>query len=78
MHNGGFENPLEWLAQQVRICAYHCEYQRDGRLIASVTLNGEAALVRQLLDRLAELSESGRPAPQTADVLAHIHGIPAR
>ena len=74
MHHGGFTNSIEWLIQQVRVSGVHYDYLKDGRICASVTFSGESALVRQLLDRMAELSESGRPQPQVVDVLRHIHG----
>ena len=72
--SGAFENPLEWLVQQMQVSSVHYEYHRSGRLIVSITFSGEAPLVRQLLDRMAELSEGNRPQPQTAEVLRQAHG----
>jgi len=69
-----FENDLAWLVQQMRVSSFHAEYQPSGRLIASLTFSGEAPLVRQLLDRLAELSEGNRPAAQAPEVLRQAQG----
>lgn len=55
-----FENSVEWLMSQVRVSALHGDFLRDGKVAASVTFSGDSALVRDLLNRFAELSEGGQ------------------
>ena len=55
-----FENPIEYLISQVKVMSQHVDYAPSGRGVASLQFNGEPALVRQLLDRIAELSENGQ------------------
>lgn len=67
-----FENSIEFLMSNVRIASANADWLRDGRVAAAVTFNGESALVRELLNRFAELSEAGRPKPQTHEMLQQV------
>lgn len=66
------EQDVARLVRRVVVTSAHVDYLKDGRAAASVQFNGEPAVVRELLDLVAELSESGRPAPQTAEVLRRV------
>lgn len=68
-----FENPTDWLLRQMDTASAHYEYQRDGRLVASVTFRGDAPLVRQLLARISEESEAGM-----AERRAHVAPLQVR
>lgn len=69
-----FANSVEWLMAQVRLTSTHVDYLKSGHCAAAVQFNGEPHLVRELLDRFCELSESERPRPQTADLIRDVQG----
>lgn len=55
-----YQNSVEWLMSQVRVTSTHTDYLRTGHCAAACTFSGEPHLVRELMDRFAELSEAGQ------------------
>ena len=76
MATPGFTNTVEWLISQIRVSSTHVDYLKTGHAAAGVTFSGEPALVRELMDRFAELSENGQieraHKPQTVDLVASV------
>lgn len=74
----GYANSTEFLMRESKVLSQHVDYARNGEGVATLVFRGQPDLVRELIDRFAELSEDGqrerqgKHPPQTVDLVASL------